>query len=95
MTLTEAQTELATIVTAIGEYVSGKRRKRFTSMSAGIRNEVEFDTPEKLFDYLIKRRKELEEFIAALNATATAANVLTPASFTSGYTVPMIFKRNC
>jgi hypothetical protein len=91
MTLSEAQTELSTILIAIGEYVQGKRRKRFISMLAGNRNEMEFDSPQQLFDYLVKRRKELEEFIDSLTP---ATSTLTPTSFTGGKTVPMIFKRN-
>jgi hypothetical protein len=89
MTLTEAQTELATIVIAIGEYVAGTRRKRFKVMSAGILREHEFSDSETLFKYLTTRRAELEAFISSETVTPeTLVN-----SFAKNKNIPMVFKR--
>lgn len=89
MTVAEAEAELATILAAISEYLQGKRRKRFVSVGAGGRIEQEFSDPAQLFDYLTKRRKELENFIAVNTGTATLTNT----SFGLVRTVPMVFRK--
>lgn len=88
MTLDGAKTELASIITAIGEYVSGTRRKRFKVLSDGLLREYEFSDSEKLFTYLTTRRAELESFIAALENTAPVKN-----TFVQNKNVPLVFKR--
>jgi hypothetical protein len=88
MTLTEAQTELNTIIVAIGDYITGRRRKRIKIMSAGVIREHEFSDGDKLFQYLITRRAELEAFIASLQPVIDPIN-----SFTQNKNVPLVFKR--
>jgi hypothetical protein len=90
MNLAEAQTELATIITAIGEYVQGKRRKRIKIMSAGVQREHEFSDSETLFKYLTTRRAELEAFIAGQLATTTDDLA---SAFIQNRNIPMVFKR--
>ena len=89
MTLSEAQTELATIITAIGEYVAGTRKRRIKLMTAGVQREKEFENPEKMFEYLTARRVELESFIAGFSTdTTTVAN-----SFAKNKNIPLVFRR--
>lgn len=89
MTLENARTELASIITAIGEYVSGTRRKRFKVLQDGMVREIEFADSDKLFAYLTSRRAELEAFIAA----ETATNATLATSFVANKNIPMIFRR--
>jgi ribosomal protein S18 len=86
MNLDEAKTELTTIVIAIGEYVSGKRKKRFKVMSNGTLREHDYESPEALFKYLTNRRVELEAFITSM--TATSAPV-----FVQNKNIPMVFRK--
>jgi len=89
MNLEEAQTELVTVITAIGEYVSGTRKKRIKFMTAGVQREREFDTPADMFKYLTARRVELESFIASFSTdTTTVAN-----SFAKNKNIPLVFRR--
>ena len=89
MTLAEAESELVTIKIAIGEYVSGTRRKRFKVMSAGVLREHEFSDSDALFKYLTERRAELEAFIAGSSTDiVTVAN-----SFAKNKNIPLVFRR--
>ena len=88
MNLDNARTELASIITAIGEYVSGTRRKRFKVLQDGMVREIEFADSDKLFAYLTTRRAELESFITALEATTPSTN-----TFVQNKNVPLVFRR--
>jgi len=85
--LTEAQTELVLVEQAINEYVQGKRRKSFIIWSGGNKRQYDYDTPAKLFDYLIARRSELIRLVQNLSSTYA-----TP-SFTKNANIPLVFRR--
>lgn len=88
MTLAEAQEELVTVNAALSEYYTGTRRVRFTVWSAGNKKDYQFSDPNKLFDYLVERRKELLKFIAQ----AQSPSIAVP-TFARNANIPIVFRR--
>jgi len=88
MTVEQAQTELVTINAAINEYYTGTRRVRLTIWSAGNKRDYQFSDPNKLFEYLVKRRDELVKFISESLSSSSAV----PA-FTKNSNIPLVFRR--